>query len=68
MIDKIYSTPLIKTKVKVGDWIQWKPTRTVGKVVGFKRNGSLQKIVIRTKGGSEMEVYDNPKVYVFIHK
>ena len=56
-------SPPKKTKVKVGDWIQWKPTGDVGKIIGFKQLGPIQKIVLRLKGGSEMEVYDNPQAY-----
>ena len=56
-------SPPKKTKVKVGDWIQWKPTGDVGKIIGFKQLGPIQKIVLRLKGGSEMEVYDNPHAY-----
>ncbi len=56
-------SPPKKTKVEVGDCIQWKPTGDVGRIIGFKRLGSIQKLVLRLKGGSEMEVYDNPQAY-----
>lgn len=47
----------------IGDWIIWKPTRVIGKVVRQYSKGTLHKIVLCTKTGSEIEVYDNPKLY-----
>ena len=41
---------------------------TPGKVIGFKTVGSVHKLVLRLKGGSEMEVYDNPRAYDIILK
>lgn len=64
--NEITTIPKKKSKVGVGNMIKWLPTGVVGKVVGFKYSGSLQKIVLRLKEGSEMEVYDNPKVYEII--
>ena len=61
--DDVLLSPPKNTKVKVGDCIQWKPTGDVGRIIGFKQLGSIQKIVLRLKGGSEMEVYDNPQAY-----
>lgn len=61
--EKITLTPSKRSKAKYGNWIKWNPTGVTGKVIGFKKSGSLQKIVIRTKKGNEIEVYDNPKVY-----
>lgn len=64
--DSISLEPKKKCKADIGKWIRWKPTSDVGKVVGFKSLGSLQKLVLRRKDGSEIEVYDNPKAYEII--
>lgn len=64
--DTLLTIPTKRTMVKVGNWIHWKPTGDVGKVIGFKNVGSVQKIVIRMKSGSELEVYDNPRAYEII--
>ena len=61
--EKVLLTSHKNTKVKVGDCIQWKPTGDVGRIIGFKQIGAIQKIILRLKGGSEIEVYDNPKAY-----
>lgn len=50
----------------VGTWILWKPTNIIGKVVKFMSNGSLNKVTLRLKNGTEIEVYDNPKTYEII--
>lgn len=51
------------SKATLGNWIIWKPTGIIGKVVRFIRIGSLNKIVLQLKDGKETEVYDNPKAY-----
>ena len=53
-------------QAKIGDWIIWKPTGTIGKVIEFITTGSLRKLVIKTKSGVTQEVYDNKKVYEII--
>lgn len=63
---EVSSVRLKKSKVEIGNWIQWKPTGDVGKVIGFKTVGPVNKIVLRLKGGSELEVYDNPRAYEII--
>lgn len=55
-----------RCKAEIGNWIQWKPTGDVGKVIGFKTVGPVDKIVLRLKGGSELEVYNNPRAYEII--
>ena len=50
----------------VGTWILWKPTNIIGKVVKFMSKGSMNKILLRLKNGTEIEVYDNPKTYEII--
>lgn len=64
--EKMTLTPSKKSKANYGNWIKWNPTGVTGKVIGFKNSGSLQKIVIRTKDGNEVEVYDNPKLFEII--
>lgn len=64
----ISKTPIYSSKVRTGSWIEWKPSGTVGKVIGFKSVGSVQKIVVQSKDGSEIEVYDNPKAYDIIRR
>lgn len=64
--EKYVKTPKRNNKAELGCWIQWKPTGDVGKVIGFRQVGSLHKIVLQLKGGSQMEVYDNPKAYEII--
>ena len=59
-------TPKHGSKVVVGNWIKWKPTGDIGKVVGFKTVGSVPKLILHIKGGSELEVYDNPRAYDII--
>ena len=66
--DEMRVSPIYDSKVRNGSWIQWKPTGTVGRVVGFKSVGSVQKIVLRRKDGTEIEVYDNPKAYDIIKR
>ena len=60
---EVLLSPPQNTKIKVGDCIQWKPTGDVGRIIGFKQIGAIQKIVLRLKGGSELEVFDNPQAY-----
>ena len=64
---KVYA--LRKNCALVGDWIKWKPTGVIGKVVGFKRFGSsgTRKIVLQKKDGTKTEVYDNPDEYEIIY-
>ena len=64
---KVYA--LRKNWALVGDWIKWKPTGVIGKVVGFKRFGSsgTRKIVLQKKDGTKTEVYDNPDEYEIIY-
>lgn len=61
-------TPKHSSKVAIGYWIKWKPTGDIGKVVGFKTVGSTTRLVLQLKGGSELEVYDNPQAYDIIIK
>ncbi len=63
---KVSSVHSKENKAEIGNWIQWKPTGDVGKVIGFKTVGPGNKIVLRLKGGSELEVYDNPSAYDII--
>lgn len=55
-----------KGKLKIGDWIVWEPTNTVGKVIRFRQVGSAQKILIQSKDGRQIEVFDNPDAYSII--
>ena len=64
--DDLSLIPQHNTNAEIGCWIQWKPTGDVGKVIGYKQVGSIQKIVLRLKGGAQIEVYDNPKAYEII--
>ncbi|MBO7537653.1 MAG: hypothetical protein J6T44_00055 [Prevotella sp.] len=64
--EQIILKPQKQTQAKIGYWIQWKPTGDVGKVIGYKQVGSIQKLVLRRKDGSQLEVYDNRKAYEII--
>lgn len=54
----------------IGDWIKWKPTGVIGKVIGFKNYGSSgsRKILLQKKDGTITEVYDNRRAYEIVMK
>ena len=47
----------------IGDWIQWKPTEEVGKVIAFRDDEGVRKMLVRKKNGYEIEIPDNPNDY-----
>ncbi len=53
---------------RIGNWILWKPSGVIGKVVRFEYIGSLQKLVLQLKNGEEIKVFDIPKSYDIITK
>ncbi len=62
----VSSTPKRRRKAYIGNWIKWKPTGDIGKVVAFKTVGRITKLILQLKGGSELEVFDNPQAYDII--
>ena len=52
-----------KVNASIGDWIQWKPTEEVGKVIAFRDDESVRKMLVRKKNGYEIEIPDNPNDY-----
>jgi hypothetical protein len=52
----------------IGEYIIWKPTGDVGKVVRYEINGNLRKIVLRLKSMEYIKVYDNKKLYDIVVK
>ncbi len=52
----------------IGEYIIWKPTGDVGKVVRYEIDGNLRKIVLRLKSMEYIKVYDNKKLYDIVIK
>ena len=47
----------------IGEYIIWKPTGDIGKVVRYEIDGNLRKIVLRLKSMEYIKVYDNKKLF-----
>ena len=58
--------PIVETVQRnalIGDFIIWRPTGEIGKVVRFEIDGNLRKIVLKLKNKEYIKVYDNIKMY-----
>lgn len=53
----------IQRKALIGDYIIWRPTEEMGKVVRFEIDGNLRKIVLKLRSKEYIKVYDNWKMY-----
>ena len=53
----------VHRKALIGDYIVWRPTGEMGKVVRFESVGSLRKIVLKITSKEYITVYDNWKMY-----
>ena len=52
----------------IGEYIIWRPTGEIGKVVRYEIDGNLRKIVLRLKSMEYIKVYDNKKLYDIVVK
>ena len=57
------SVETVHRKAVIGDYIVWRPTGEMGKVVRFESVGNLRKIVLKIKSKEYITVYDNWKMY-----
>jgi len=53
----------VPRKALIGDYIIWRPTGEIGKVVRFEIDGNLRKIVLKLRNKEYIKVYDNIKMY-----
>lgn len=52
----------------IGEYIIWRPTGDIGKVVRYEIDGNLRKIVLRLRSMEYIKVYDNKKLYDIVVK
>ena len=65
-VSKKPSKPLVITPQRnalIGEYIRWRPTGEIGKVVRFELDGNVRKIVLRVNSKEYIKVYDNRKMY-----
>ncbi len=65
-VSKKPSKPLVITpqnNALIGEYIRWRPTGEIGKVVRFELDGNVRKIVLRVNSKEYIKVYDNRKMY-----
>ena len=62
---KSKKTPVktVHRKALIGDYLVWRPTGEMGKVVRFESVGNLRKIVLKIKSKEYVKIYDNWKMY-----
>lgn len=63
IISDIDNNKRSKVNASLSDWIQWKPTEEVGKVIAFRDDEGVRKMLVRKKNGYEIEIPDNPNDY-----
>jgi hypothetical protein len=65
-VSKKPSKPLVITPQRnalIGEYLRWRPTGEIGKVVRFELDGNVRKIVLRVNSKEYIKVYDNRKMY-----
>ncbi len=65
--DVIYDVPTRRgSKLKIGDKICYKMTNKKYKVIGFKKEGGLDRIVLKGYNKTSLIIIDNPNAYEII--
>ena len=66
-LEEVDSSKRTHVKASIGDWILWKPTEEVGKVIAFRDDElGIRKMLVRKKNGYEIEILDHPRDYDII--